>query len=340
MGEVFESSTNNNKFKIINFFFKVYYRLIWFRSKNNNLPFIFKYKRILSGRSSIKFLNNSSTKNILHFGTLSMPLTKVPDNQKHYLFIDGTWNLWSTQATDLNGFSSKNIKDVNDLEIRAYKNATHIFSISEYVKQNLITKYHISSDRISVVGTGTGVIKPYFGLKHYTNGKILFAAKGRFKDKGGDLVLESFYKVLKEYPNLKLSIVGQNDYSSQINHPNIDTYGFISIDELQELFNSHSLFLMPAINEPWGLVYIEAMLCKMPIVGLNRNSFPELSGYGKYGFGIDTIDSDLLAKIIIDLIGNPSKLESVGNDCQSFAVSEFTWGKTVKMICSVVLTDN
>lgn len=340
LGEVFESSKNDIKFKIFDLILRSYYKIQWFKSKNSYLPFVFKYKRILNGWSSIQFLKKSNIKNVLHFGTLSMPLTKIPDNQNHYLFIDGTWDLWSKQATDLGGFSSKNIVDVNDLEKKAYENATHIFSISEYVKQNLINQYGISENRITVVGTGTGIIKPYFGVKDYANGKILFVAKGRFKDKGGDLVLESFSKALKVYPNLKLSIVGQNDYSSQINHPNIQTYGFISVDELQEIFNSHSLFLMPAINEPWGLVYIEAMLCRMPIVGLNRNSFPELSGYGKYGFGIDSLDSDHLAKLITDLMGNPLKLENVGVDCQKFAMSEFTWGNTVNKICANILHNN
>lgn len=336
LGETYESSTNNVKFKAVAFLLKVYYRLTWFRNKNDMLPFIFKYKRILDGYSSVKFLNESSIKNVLHFGTLGMPLNKVPQNQNHYLYIDGTWDLWSKQVTDLEGLSSKDIENVNNLEIRAYKNAKHIFSISEYVKKNLINEYGISKERITVVGTGTGVIKPYFGPKDYSNGKILFAAKGRFNDKGGDLVLETFSKALKTYPNLKLSIVGQNDYSSQINHPNIETYGFIPIDQLQDLFNSHCLFLMPAINEPWGLVYIEAMLCRMPIVGLNRNSFPELSGYGKYGFGIETSNSDLLAKLITDLISDPQKLERLGFDCQEYAKSKFTWEKSVKIICDKV----
>jgi glycosyltransferase involved in cell wall biosynthesis len=337
LGEVFESSHNNIIFKGITLFARVYYRLIWLKSKNSYLPFIFKYKRILNGWSSIEFLKKSPIKKVLHFGTLSMPLTNVPDDQNHYLFIDGTWDLWCKQATDMKGFTSKNIADLNKLEIRAYRNAKHIFSISEYVKDNLISQYNISSDLITVVGTGTGIIKPFFGQKDYTNGKILFAAKGRFNDKGGDLVLEAFSKALKVYPNLKLSIVGQNDYSSEIEHSNIDTFGFVSMDELQELFNSHSLFLMPAINEPWGLVYIEAMLCRMPIVGLNINSFPELSGYGKYGFGIDTFNGNLLAELIIDLVSNPSSLESIGDNCQSFALSKFTWEKTVSKICTEIL---
>lgn len=331
LGEVFESSKNNIFFKTLQLLLKVYYK-VFFNKYSSCLNHISKYQRILDGWSSIVYLNNSSNKNLLHFGTLGLPLTKVPENQNHYIYVDSTWNLWSKQATDLKLISDRDIEIINNLEIEAYSNVRHIFSISEYVKDNLIKEYGIPDDRITVVGTGTGIIKPYFGDKNYTNGKILFVAKGRFKDKGGDIVLNAFYKALESFPNLELSIVGQNDYSSKINHPNIKTYGFVTIDILQELFNSHSLFLMPALNEPWGLVYVEAMLCRMPIIGLNRNSFPELSGYGKYGFGIDSPNPDVLAEMIVDLMGKPEILEEKGSFAQDFAINKFSWEKTCDMI--------
>lgn len=337
-GEVFESSKNNILFTSISFLLRLSYRLFWLNNKSNSLPFIFKFKRILNGISSIAYLRKFSSNNIIHFGTLSVPLLnhKGLRNQNHYLYIDGTWDLWSKCATDLNGFSSADIIFINELEKKAYKNIKHIFSVSEYVKQNLVEKYKISATNITVVGTGTGIIKPYFGTKDYTNGKILFVAKGRFEDKGGDLVLEAFLKTIQVLPNLQLSIVGQKNYSSIISHPNIKTYGFLEINDLQELFNIHSLFLMPALNEPWGLVYIEAMLCKMPIVGLNRNSFPELSGYGKYGFGIDFPDSNALSELILDLMNNPFKLEETGILAQKRALSEFTWEATVQKISNEI----
>ncbi|RZL69170.1 MAG: glycosyltransferase [Pedobacter sp.] len=192
------------------------------------------------------------------------------------------------------------------------------------------------SEKITVVGTGTGIIKPFYEKKNYTKPKILFAAKGRFKDKGGDLVLKAFFKALETLPELELSIVGQNDYSDQISHPRIKTYGFVSIEELQQLFNSHSLFLMPALNEPWGLVYIEAMLCKMPIVGLNRNSFPELSKNGEYGAIISEPDSVALADSIIRLFEDPIQLEQIGIEAQKFALANFTWENTVNKILKVM----
>jgi len=212
----------------------------------------------------------------------------------------------------------------------------HIFTISEYVKDDLIHHYQINPQKITVVGTGLGVIKPYLGAKDYSNGKILFAAKGRFEDKGGNLVLKAFEMASTTNPNMELIIVGQNEYTEQLKGKNIKTYGFISIEELQNIFNECSLFLMPAINEPWGLVYLEALACKMPIVGLNRNSFPEISQNGKYGFGLDDENPEKLCKVLLEAFSDNKKLEEMGKAGQEFCLEKFSWSKTVSRIMSVI----
>jgi glycosyltransferase involved in cell wall biosynthesis len=239
-----------------------------------------RIERSLNAKKCFNETLKSNTNITLHTGTMDMPFSKYPECQKHFLFCDSTFNLWSSYATNKGLYSKKLLRDAEKLEIQSYSQFEHIFSISEYVKDNLISHYGLSPEKITVVGTGLGVIEPYFGEKHYSNNKILFAAKGRFEDKGGFLVIEAFKIAKNSNPNLELIIVGQNNYTSKINLPNVKTYGFIPKEALQKLFNECSLFLMPAINEPWGLVYLEALACKMPIVGLNRNSFPEISGGG------------------------------------------------------------
>lgn len=290
--------------------------------------------RGLNAHHSYRKTAASSSKHTLHFGMGDLPFWKKPKDQFHYIYCDSTWNLWHTYST-LKHLYSKKIAYISEkLDKLAFDQATHIFCTSRYVKENLIQHYQIDPSKITVVGTGAGIIKPYTGPKDYSNQKILFAAKGRFQDKGGDLVLEAFSKIVKRLPNLQLSIVGQNDYTRTIQHPNITTYGFVPVEKMQELFNTHSLFVMPALNEPWGLVYIEAMLCKMPIIGLNRNSFPELSDYGKCGIGLEKADSTQLAEVLHTLISDPGKLEKMGSHGQSYAMNTFTWENTTEKIFS------
>ncbi len=332
-----ETEIDNIFYKSFKLFIKGCYKLFY---KNNNLGILsYGFVRKLNAYCAMQLTQNASSKHTLHFGTLSLPFFKKPNNQHHYLYTDGTWHAWSSYSVDVK-LSKKQILNIDKLEKESYKLVDHIFSTSEYVKNDLIKFYNIAPSKVSVVGTGTGIIQPFYGQKNYENHKILFVAKGRFDDKGGSLVLKSFELALKINPNLHLIIVGQKEYMSNISSSNISTYGFIPLEDLQQLFNTCSLFLMPALNEPWGLVYIEAMLCKMPIMGLNRNSFPELSGYGKYGIGINAPDAHMLTKEIVDIFSQPEKMKEMGLKAQEYAVKNFTWDNTVNDIMDKIQSLN
>ena len=270
----------------------------------------------------------------LHMGTLDMPFCRKPAKQKHYLYCDATWHLWSTQSTNMAGYSNRLNKDAERLEKAAYNQFDHIFTISEYVKTDLIEHYKIPAHKITPVGTGRGVIQPFYGEKDYQTIKILFAAKGRFEDKGGPSVLAAFEKAYAANQNLQLTIVGQNNYPQLIDHPGIKTHGFLPIEELQELFNTHSVFLMPAVNEPWGLVYLEALACKMPIIGLNQNAFPEISGYGSYGYILKDITA--LANLLTELPTKGKELQAKGEAGHEHCLKTYTWENTVDKIIKVI----
>jgi glycosyltransferase involved in cell wall biosynthesis len=237
------------------------------------------------------------------------------------------------------GYSKRMLAIFDRLESVAYSQARHIFPISHYVKENLINHYGIPPQKITVVGTGLGVIKPFYGTKDYCNKKILYVAKGRLQDKGGELAMESFRRALELDPQLQLTIVGSEEANKYRENRNVTVLGFVSLQELQELFDSHSLFLMPALNEPWGLVYLEAMACKMPIMGLNRNGFPELSGDGKYGFAIQELDPDVLCHALVNAFRSPERLCEMGEHAQRNCLREYSWENTVTRMLAAIEGD-
>lgn len=277
----------------------------------------------------------SVSRHTLHTGTLALPFVRRPRGQRHYLFCDSTWNLWSRHATDMAGYPARLMATVEALERRAYEQMDHIFPTSQYVRQDLIDHYGVPPAKITPVGTGLGVIQPFHGEKDYAGGRILFVAKGRFADKGGDLVLAAFALARRRNPRLELTIVGQNDYAS-LSGEGVTALGHLSIEDLQQVFNTHALFLMPALNEPWGLVYLEAMACGMPIVGLNRNSFPELAGAGERGFAIDQASADALAATLVDAFADPARLHAMGERAYRYSTQTFSWSRTVGTILAAV----
>jgi len=269
--------------------------------------------------------------------TFDLPLAAMQPGVRHYLFCDSTWDLWRRVWPSSSSLSKKLADDAERLEHLSYRQMAHIFPISEYVRQSLITHYGIPSERITVVGTGRGAIKPYTGPKDYENGVILFVAKERFEDKGGTLLVEGFQRARLHNPRLRLIVVGDERFREFIGDvPNIDLYGYVSLDQLQDFFNQASLFAMPAMNEPWGLVYLEALSCKTPVFGLNRNALPEITNYGRFGFCLDEPSAEAIADRLIEAFENPTQLAQMGREGQEYCLKSFTWERTVERMLDAI----
>lgn len=277
-------------------------------------------------------------KKVLHMGQLSLPMPKVNPGVEHYLVCDRTRNLWNKRS-NLDGYTPKMLKIAERLEWESFAQIKHFFPLSEYVRDNLIDYYQIDPSRITVINTGRGSLQPFYGGKDYQNGHILFVAKDRFEAKGGPLLLEGFKIAQQKNPSLKLVIVGQEKYK-HLNGviPNLTVHGFIPWgEELQNLFNTAALFAMPAVNEAWGLVYLEALATKNPIVGLNCTSLPEITQNGKYGFLLDEQTPERMAEVLLDAFSDPERLRKMGAAGQQHCLESYSWEQTASKIASVML---
>lgn len=276
---------------------------------------------------------------ILHTGTLALPLPKLDLGVDHYLFCDSTWNLWSHYVTNRDQYTPKMIQLAEQLERESYAQIKHFFPVSECVRENLINHYQVDPKRITVVNPGINKkIEQFTGEKDYENGHILFVARMRFEDKGGPLLLEAFKIAQKKKPSLKLVIVGQEQYRKLIGSvPNVTVKEFIPWEELQNLFKTAALFAMPALNEPWGQVYIEALAYKTPVLGLNRNFLPEITRNGQYGFLVDEPSPECVAEAILQAFSNPDKLRAMGAAGQKYCLETFSWNQVAIKIASVML---
>ena len=294
--------------------------------------------RYLRARRLRGRLRKTGARDVLHTGSLDLPLPGPDALTRHYLFCDATWHSWSRYAIGIDQYPAKLLRDAERLEQRAYEQMTHVFPISEHVKQDLVEHYKIDPSRITVVGTGRGAIKPYHGPKDYSAGKVLFVAKGRFKDKGGDILLEGFRLASKSRPALELTVVGDEQYKSLIGtaDPNIKVFGYVALEQLQEFFEQASLFAMPAVNEPWGLVYLEALSCKTPVLGLARNALPEITGRGAYGFCLANGTATELADALIEAYDHPDRLAEMGARGQAHCLERFDWAATVRRIVDAI----
>jgi glycosyltransferase involved in cell wall biosynthesis len=288
-------------------------------------------RRIVSARHRLMAVSHQP-KPTIHMGTLTIPVGSTrTGGGPHYIFIDSTFHLLSNN--EFTGYDVLQKARFDALERRSFHSAEHLFAISEYVREDLIGHYGVPPDRITVVGTGRGKITPYFGTKEYEDGSVLFVAKERFEEKGGRLLLDAFRKLTSVYPKVRLIMVCERKYQALVESvPNAMFKTSLPWEELESLFHQAALFAMPALHEPWGLVYLEALASRCAVLGLDRNALAEITAGGKYGFLVRHATPAAIADALIYAFSDPEKLRSMAAAGQENCLSTYSWARTAALI--------
>ncbi len=285
------------------------------------------------GRQISRQIGASSVSQVLHFaGDRYLPLPAIGRPVRQFLLIDGTWAQWHRAE-----LADPYPQQVNEAARSTYQQMEHIFCISDHARESLLGDYQVSANRITVVGSGPGGIVPYSGPKNYGDKTILFVAKNRFAEKGGEVLLQAFSQAHLQEPSLRLWLVAGPELAPRVRDlPGVTLFSGLPFAELQKLFEQASLYAMPAMLEPWGLVYLEALGCRTPVLGLDRGALRQITENGRHGFLVDQPDATAIANALVRALSDLGRLETMGREGQRFVFENFSWSKVVQRMLEVI----
>lgn len=288
-------------------------------------------------RSLSRELTRLGIMQVLHTGTLDLQPAADEGSITHYLLCDHTWNLSLRHRPDLGEYSDRAIRLIDEAERAAYGGCRHIFTFGDYVRADLIAHYGVAPGRVTVVGSGMGNIAPYAGPKDYARGRLLFIAKHYFFEKGGPLLLDAFRIALRNRPDLTLTVVGNGDIRGSVSRcRNVQFRPYVPWSELQTLLREATLLVQPMLNDPWGQVYLEALVSRTPVIGLDRNGLPEIIQNGRFGFLVGDATPEALVEAILDATADPARLADMGLLGQDHVLRHFSWDRVAEKIRNVV----
>jgi glycosyltransferase involved in cell wall biosynthesis len=157
----------------------------------------------------------------------------------------------------------------------------------------------------------------------------LFRWKGHFE------LLGALAQVKCKYPNVRLAVVG-SDYpddsgTTQILKEHARELGIGENvvftgqrSDVDLLLAACDVFSLPSFEEPFGLVFAEAMAMKRPVVALTNGGTPEVVEHGKCGLLSAPGDIDALAANLVQLLDDPALRTQFGEYGRSRVEQHFT----------------
>lgn len=233
------------------------------------------------------------------------------------------------------------------------RHASHIISISEFTKQDIIQRYGVDPQRITVIphGFDAGDYRPVGKdetpqdqdiqkLRPY----MLFVGSVELKKNISGL-LEA-YRQYREKPESKLKLViagkpgyGYDEFVRQAqSYPadirnDIHFAGWVPEKKAIELYRFANLFVFPSFFEGFGIPIIQAMACGVPVVCSNLTSLPEVAKNA--AFLVDPRHHGDIAAAISKVAGN-SRLRSSLIRKGLRRAKDFSWEQSAKMTLAVL----
>jgi glycosyltransferase involved in cell wall biosynthesis len=217
-------------------------------------------------------------------------------------------------------------------EQAVYRNATCIFTMSEFVRTSLRDDYGVDPARVHVVGAGPNVTPSRLPGPHRVP-RILFVGK-HFAPKGGPELLEAFAAVRRENADARLAIVSSSCPSPR--PPGVEFHGLVTRQALARLYESSAVFALPTLREAFGLSLLEAMSFGLPVVATRVEAIPEIVADGESGVLVPPQEVPALANALAALLADPVRARLMGAAGRQRAMSRFGWERAASRMLSVL----
>ena len=202
-----------------------------------------------------------------------------------------------------------------------FKRAKYITTVSSFLRGKLLSVLSLPQEKVQIVPMPVNPVfetpEPTIGIKRKKK-KILSVA--RFTEqKGVRYLLEAFKQLKEKGYDFEAEIVGEGPLAEEFKRKTGETSLSGSVfllpmmpqEKLKIFYEGCDIFVLPSMEEGFGMVLVEAQLCRKPVVGINSGGILDIVENEKTGLLVSPEDSQSLASAIEKLLTDEDYAEKL-----------------------------
>ncbi|WP_295672686.1 glycosyltransferase family 4 protein [uncultured Mucilaginibacter sp.] len=225
-------------------------------------------------------------------------------------------------------------RPLSRIKIALLKHCDKVICVSNFTRQQMISRHQTDPAKCVVLNNAVDPFmrlpetfaKPVHLLRRYRiteDNPVLFtltrlASTEQYK--GHDQVIKVISRLKQTYPNIKYILSGKYDHNEEIRiqklisdhrvEEQVILTGFIDESELSDHFLLADVFVLPSKKEGFGIVFIEALACGLPVICGNVDGSVDAICNGELGKAINPDDLAELENALTDFIKTASTKEA------------------------------
>jgi phosphatidylinositol alpha-1,6-mannosyltransferase len=236
------------------------------------------------------------------------------------------------------------------LRRRALRQADGVFAVSRF-SAGLVLGLGVDQTRLEVHPNGADPERFHPGPRQRAARRapdaefVVLCVARLVQRKGVDVVLQAFQQLCDRGVNARLYIVGEGPEGAALRQlsqslgarSRISFAGSVSEAQLLGLYQTADVFVLPARSEGadvegYGLVFLEANACGLPVIGPDEGGPAEAIEPGVTGLCVPARSSEALGEALWSLACDPELCARLGEQGRQRVLSERNWDHVAKRL--------
>lgn len=218
-----------------------------------------------------------------------------------------------------------------------WKNAASVVANSEGLKKLALKSKPDQKIGVIYNGVDTEEFKPGLIAERQNETFRIICVSRLTGRKGIKYLIQAVSILVKQYPRIKLKIIGEGDVKQNLEaltrelglEKSVEFAGLVEHGALPAYYARSHIFVLPSLNEGMSNTMLEAAASGLPLVATNTGGSGELVKDGENGFIVEMKNSEDIAEKIKKIITDEKLREKMSQKSREIAL-RMSWKKVAE----------